>query len=55
MWVEAVSQDGWRRWAFLGASTVLEARRSAESVCEAGGEWRSCRGAVLTEKLTGQP
>ena len=27
MWVEAVSQDGWHRRAFLGASAVLEARR----------------------------
>lgn len=54
MWVEAVSQDGWRRRAFLGASAVLEARRSVESVCVGGG-WRSCRCAVLTWKVTGQP
>ena len=27
MWVEAVSQDGWHRRAFLGASAVLEARQ----------------------------
>lgn len=36
MWVEAVSQDGWHRRTFLGASAVLEARRSAESVCGQG-------------------
>lgn len=36
MWVDAASQVGWGRGAFLGASAVLEARPSAESAVEEG-------------------
>lgn len=40
---------------FSGGLRCPGSQAVAESVCEAGGEWRSCRGAVLTGKLTGQP
>lgn len=48
MWVEAVSQDGWRRRAFWGPPLSTGAGRSEDLRVCVGGGWRSCRCTVLT-------